>query len=120
MALDSYDTFEAVKGRLDEIVDAVSSDDLSLDDALALYEEAVGLGLRASDLLEEDIEAQRAEEEEGAAEGAKAAERGEALDGDEAAGSAAGSHDVSSVGRPAEAGPSTCCEASKPASAQPW
>ena len=116
MALDSYDTFEAVKGRLDEIVDAVSSDDLSLDDALALYEEAVGLGLRASDL----IEAQRAEEEEGAAEGAKAAERGEALDGDEAAGSAAGSHDVSSVGRPAEAGFDASQQVDGPASAQPW
>ena len=36
MALDSYDTFEAVKGRLDEIVDAVSSDDLSLDDISAM------------------------------------------------------------------------------------
>ena len=116
MALDSYDTFEAVKGRLDEIVDAVSSDDLSLDDALALYEEAVGLGLRASDLLEEDIEAQRAEEEEGAAEGAKAAERGEALDGDEAA----GSDDVSSVGRPAEAGFDASQQVDGPASAQPW
>ena len=50
MALESYDSFEAVKSRLDEIVDAVSSDELELDAALALYEEAVGLGLRASDL----------------------------------------------------------------------
>ena len=47
MALESYDSFEAVKSRLDEIVDAVSSDELELDAALALYEEAVGLGLRA-------------------------------------------------------------------------
>ena len=46
MALESYDSFEAVKTRLDEIVDAVSDDELALDDALALYEEAVGLGLR--------------------------------------------------------------------------
>lgn len=68
MALDSYDTFEAVKSRLDEIVDAVGNAELPLDDALALYEEAVGLGLRASDLLEENIEAQRAEDE-AAAEG---------------------------------------------------
>ena len=44
MALESYDSFEAVKTRLDEIVDAVSDDELALDDALALYEEAVGSG----------------------------------------------------------------------------
>ena len=59
MALESYDSFEAVKSRLEEIVDAVSSDEL------ALYEEAVGLGLRASDLLEENIEAQQGVEEAG-------------------------------------------------------
>ena len=56
----SYDTFEGVKARLDEIVAAVSDDDLPLDEALALYEEAVGLGLRASDLIEEGIEARDA------------------------------------------------------------
>ncbi len=63
MTRDSYDTFESVKSRLDEIVDAVSDDELSLDEALSLYEEAVGLGLRASGLLEEGIEARRAEED---------------------------------------------------------
>ncbi len=63
MALESYDSFEAVKTRLDEIVDAVSDDELALDDALALYEEAVGLGLRASDLLEDNIETHRASRE---------------------------------------------------------
>lgn len=62
MALEAYDSFEAVKTRLDEIVDAVSDDDLALDDALALYEEALGLGLRASDLLEDNIEAQQSAE----------------------------------------------------------
>lgn len=55
MTPESYDTFESVKTRLDEIVEAVGSDDMPLDDALALYEEAVTLGLRASDLLEENI-----------------------------------------------------------------
>ena len=59
MALESYDSFEAVKTRLDEIVDAVSDDELALDDAL---EEAVGLGLRASDLLEDNIETQQSVE----------------------------------------------------------
>lgn len=63
MAFESYDSFESVKSRLDEIVDAVNSDDLPLDDALALYEEAVGLGLRASNLLEEKIEDHHAEDE---------------------------------------------------------
>lgn len=48
--------FAAAKARLDEIVQAVSDENLPLDDALALYEEAVSLGLRVSDLLEEDID----------------------------------------------------------------
>lgn len=49
--------FAAVKMRLEEIVEAVSDDQLSLDDALDLYEEAVNLGLRVSDLLEDNITA---------------------------------------------------------------
>ena len=57
------ETFAEVKTRLDEIVEAVSDDNLSLDDALSLYEEAVSLGLRASDLLEADIDAESASEE---------------------------------------------------------
>lgn len=61
-ALDEYRTFEAVKERLDEIVAAVSDESLPLDDALDLYEEAVSLGLRASDLLETDIDADAAAE----------------------------------------------------------
>lgn len=47
--------FGEVKARLDEIVEAVSSEDISLDDALELYEEAVKLGMKASSLLEERI-----------------------------------------------------------------
>ena len=50
------ESFEEVKRRLDEIVDAVADDDLPLDDALKLYEEAVQLGLRASSLLEENLQ----------------------------------------------------------------
>lgn len=64
---ESYKTFEDLKVRLDEIVEAVSDDDLPLDEALDLYEEAVSLGLRASDLLEEGIEARRAAEAEASA-----------------------------------------------------
>ena len=47
--------FESVKARLAEIAEAVDDENLSLDDALDLYEEAVALGLQASDLLETGI-----------------------------------------------------------------
>lgn len=67
MARESYESFDQVKARLDEIVDAVGSSEMPLDEALSLYEEAVGLGLRASELLEENIEARDAEDEAGAA-----------------------------------------------------
>ena len=50
-----YTDFASVKQRLDEIVQAVSDDEMPLDEALDLYEEAVALGMRASDLLEEGI-----------------------------------------------------------------
>lgn len=53
----SYDTFEEVNARLNEIVQAVADDSLPLDEALSLYEEAVNLGLRGGDLLEENIQA---------------------------------------------------------------
>lgn len=53
----SYGTFEDVNARLNEIVQAVADENLPLDEALSLYEEAVNLGLRGSDLLEENIQA---------------------------------------------------------------
>lgn len=49
---------QAVNDRLKQIVEAVSDDTLDLDQALSLYEEAVDLGMRASELIEEDIAAQ--------------------------------------------------------------
>ena len=51
---DAYETYDDVRARLDEIVDAVNAEGVGLDDALALYEEAVKLGLLACDLSEED------------------------------------------------------------------
>lgn len=57
-------SFEALKTRLDEIVSLVSDDDLPLEEALDLYEEAVGIGLQASQIMEKDIEARRAQEQE--------------------------------------------------------
>ena len=48
-------TFDSLKARLDEIVELVGDDTMPLEDALSLYEEAVGLGLKASNMLEADI-----------------------------------------------------------------
>lgn len=67
-----YTTYGQIKSRLDEIVKAAADDGLPMDDALALYEEAVKLGLAASDLIERDI-AER-DVSEALAEGAGAAE----------------------------------------------
>ena len=51
-------SFEDMKLRLDQIVAAVSDEDLPLEEALGLYEEAVGIGLAASRIMEEGIAAQ--------------------------------------------------------------
>ena len=68
--------FEAIKARLEEIVDAVSDDSIPLDDALDLYEEAVTLGMRVSEVLEDGITVDEAalDEPEAPAEGAVAAD----------------------------------------------
>lgn len=67
--------FESVQERLNQIVDEVSAEDISLDDALKLYEEAVKLGLSACDLSEQDVDAFLATvEPEGEAEPASADE----------------------------------------------
>ncbi len=47
--------FASIKSKLDSIVESVSDENLSLDAALDLYEEAVSLGLQASNLLEEEV-----------------------------------------------------------------
>lgn len=67
MAEQRGSAFGEVQERLNQIVDEVSAEDISLDDALKLYEEAVKLGLSACDLSEQDIEAHLAAEEETAA-----------------------------------------------------
>lgn len=53
-AAESFGSFEQLRSRLDEIVDEVNAEGISLDEALALYEEAVKLGLSACDLSEKD------------------------------------------------------------------
>ncbi len=78
-------TFEDVHERLSQIVDEVSAEGISLDDALKLYEEAVKLGLSACDLSEQDIEAHLAADGEQAADAADSpasAGAPSALDGD--------------------------------------
>ena len=69
--------FEDVRTRLEEIVDEVNAEDISLDDALKLYEEAVKLGLSACELSESDIFPQEESAEEAV----------EAADGDNVAAS---------------------------------
>lgn len=55
-------SFEAVRTRLEEIVEEVNAEGISLDEALALYEEAVKLGLSACDLSEQDALAAASDE----------------------------------------------------------
>ncbi len=58
MGEEAPQSFEDIKLRLDQIVAAVSDEELPLEEALSLYEEAVGIGLAASRLVEEGIAAQ--------------------------------------------------------------
>ena len=53
--VESEPTYAQVNDRLKEIVEAVEDENLPLDDALGLFEEAVKLGMQASTLLEQDI-----------------------------------------------------------------
>lgn len=69
-----YSTFEELRARLEQIVDEVSAEGVSLDEALALYEEAVKLGLSACDLSERDVEQVLSQEGEAAAGEADAAQ----------------------------------------------
>ncbi len=48
--------FGDVKQRLEQIADAVSDEDLSLDQALDLFEEAVSLSMQAGGLLEVGVD----------------------------------------------------------------
>lgn len=54
MGLESLDceAFTQIRDRLDEIATQVRGDDMSLDAALDLYDEAVKLGMKATELLE--------------------------------------------------------------------
>lgn len=45
-------TFAEIRERLDEIVRQVRDDNMPLDSALDLYDEAVKLGMKATEMLE--------------------------------------------------------------------
>ncbi len=62
-------SFEDIKLRLDQIVAAVSDEELPLEEALSLYEEAVGIGLAASRIVEEGIAAKNDAEQEASLDG---------------------------------------------------
>lgn len=61
MVTEGSQSFGDLKSRLDEIVSLVSVSELPLDQALDLYEEAVGIGLQASRIMEEGITAQESD-----------------------------------------------------------
>ncbi|MCI8340384.1 MAG: exodeoxyribonuclease VII small subunit [Eggerthellaceae bacterium] len=75
-----YETFEAVEERLQAIADEVAREDISLDEALGLYEEAAQLARQACALSEEGLQELYPPDEPEAdgAEGAEGAEAGEA------------------------------------------
>ena len=81
-------SFEQVNERLKEITEAVSDENLPLDEALELFDEAVALGMRASEIMEDDIaardaQAQQREDEQAAADAAADAEfEGESVESD--------------------------------------
>lgn len=77
-------SFEELKMRLDEIVSLVSDDSLPLDEALDLYEEAVGIGLSASRIMEEGIASVDSSNQNAVSEGvlSSAAETESAMDTD--------------------------------------
>lgn len=62
MSNEEQKSFEDVKTRLDEIVEVVSDEDITLDQALDLYEEAIKLGMQVSARLEEDISDEQVKE----------------------------------------------------------
>lgn len=63
MSQNNYKTYDELNARLNEIANTVSNENIPLDDALTLYEEAVGLGLRGCEMLEVGISENEAEQE---------------------------------------------------------
>ncbi len=57
MDSETEQTFTEIRDRLEDIAAQVKGDDVSLDTALDLYDEAVKLGMQATELLESMNEA---------------------------------------------------------------
>lgn len=64
-------SFKDVRGRLEQIVDEVNAEGVTLDEALKLYEEAVKLGLSACELSESDLLPEEMQPEEAQLESAE-------------------------------------------------
>ena len=62
MSQQNAQTFSQIRSRLDEIATQVRGDDIPLDAALDLYDEAVKLGMKATELLEAEEQPQQAGE----------------------------------------------------------
>lgn len=83
----SFETYDEITGRLDEIVADVRDKDTSLERSLDLLDEAIELGSRAVEMVDK-VEFTPAEQQdfaEGEQAGAEAAEEGEPADGAETA-----------------------------------
>ena len=73
--------FGAVKQRLEYIADAVGNEDRPHEEALALFEEAVAVGMKVGDLLEVGLD----DAEEAASAGEDSAQEGDAAAAEAAA-----------------------------------
>lgn len=62
--MDEVKEYEKIEGRLKEIEEKISSEKLDMDESLKLYEEAVDLGMKASQTIEHNVLGDKAEEGE--------------------------------------------------------
>ncbi len=76
--MDEVKEYEKIEGRLKEIEEKISSENLDMDESLKLYEEAVDLGMKASQTIEHNVLGdQNSEEDTEAEEGSEAEENSE-------------------------------------------
>jgi exonuclease VII small subunit len=90
--VNSYETYDEITGRLDQIVADVRNKDTSLERSLDLLDEAIELGSRAVEMVDK-VEF-TPEEQEALEEGASGAEAGEAEEDGEAGTSDSDSSDA--------------------------
>lgn len=79
--MDEVKEYEKIESRLKEIEEKISSEKLDMDESLKLYEEAVDLGMKASQTIEHNVLGDKAEEgEEAEAEEAEAGAEEQAVE----------------------------------------